>query len=212
MHPMMAWQNLICLTKQNLKKMKKQFFAAAVIAAMFTGTAAMAQDGKGLYLTPQDYVNKKTESQDKIKAEPLFQRSKVKTSKDGKAASFDKSEVYGYRDAKNQDYRFFGNEAYKIIDNDQFLLYSRLEHVQNGKERTKETRYYFSAEPGSAVLPLTKNNLKKAFPDNRPFHDLLDLQFSSDKELTAYDNFHKEYKVKTLYNNAGNKSLHAFNQ
>lgn len=179
---------------------------------MFTSTAVMAQDGKGLYLTPQDYVNGKAESQDKIQAEPIFQRSKVKALKDGKQASFDKSEVYGYRDGKNQDFRFYNKEAYKIIDNDQFLLYSRLEHVQNGKERTKETRYYFSVEAGSALLPLTKNNLKKAFPDNRQFHDLLDLQFRSDRELTAYDSFHKEYKVKALYNNAANKSMHAFNR
>jgi hypothetical protein len=38
-------------------------------------------------------------------------------------------------------------------------------------------------------------NLKAAFPTNHKFHDELDANFKSDKELTAYDSFHKMYKV-----------------
>ncbi|UYQ94052.1 hypothetical protein MKQ68_02970 [Chitinophaga horti] len=189
--------------------MKKRIFAAAMIAAMFAGTAVMAQNG--LYMTGQDYVKKNAVAKDKIQAEQVFNRSKIKVTKNGESTQLDKSQVFGYQE-NGQDYRFFNNDAYKIIDNDQFLLYSRLEHIQNGKERTKETRYYFSTEAGTALLPLTKANLKKAFPDNRSFHDLLDLQFRSDKELTAYDSFHKQYKVQSLYQTAANGALQAINR
>jgi hypothetical protein len=179
---------------------------------MFAGTTVMAQTGKGLYMTQQDYESKRTNEADKISTESVFNRSKVVTSKDGKTSTFDKSEVYGYRDKNNQDYRFFNKEAYKIVDNDQFVLYSRLEHIQHGKERTKETRFYFSVQPGSELLPLTKANLKQAFPANRQFHTLLDLQFRSDRELTAYDKFHKQFKVMELYNTAANGALQALNK
>lgn len=189
--------------------MKKGIFAAATIAAMFTGTTVMAQNGNGIYMTQQDYTAKTAVSKDKIQAEPLFQHSKFKAVKDGETKTFNKNEVFGYRE-NGQDYRFVNNGAYKILDNDQFLLYSRFEHIKNGKEQTRETRYYFSVEPGSKLMPLTKANLKQAFPENKSFHDLLDLQFRSDKELTAYDSFHKQYKVKSLYNTA-QRGLQAIN-
>ena len=47
-------------------------------------------------------------------------------------------------------------------------------------------------------MPLTMENLKKAFPENHKFHDDLTAQFKNDKELMAYDSFHKKTKLNHL--------------
>jgi hypothetical protein len=68
----------------------------------------------------------------------------------------------------------------------------------NGKEKRRETRYYFSKNAESRILPLTIRNLKFAYP-NRDFHDLLDVHFRSNKELMRYDAFNNEYKLKRIF-------------
>ena len=45
---------------------------------------------------------------------------------------------------------------------------------------------------------LNHENLKKAFPDNHKFHDGLDASFKG-KDISAYDAFHKMFKVNHLY-------------
>ena len=49
------------------------------------------------------------------------------------------------------------------------------------------------------IVPLTILNLKKALPDNHTFHDLLDMSFKHDSDLTKYDDFHKMFKVNRLF-------------
>jgi len=56
--------------------------------------------------------------------------------------------------------------------------------------------------PGSdALQELTKMNLKKAYPENHGFHDVLDTNFKEDKELTSYDEYHKMYKINWILKN-----------
>ena len=56
-------------------------------------------------------------------------------------------------------------------------------------------KYFFTTASSDVLQPLTKENLKKAFPENHPFHDALDATFKSDDDLSQYDTFHKMYKV-----------------
>ena len=58
--------------------------------------------------------------------------------------------------------------------------------------------YFFSVDAASEPQPLTKSNVKAAYPDNHKFHDALDAQFKEDNELYAYDNFHKMYKLNQI--------------
>ena len=108
-----------------------------------------------------------------------------------------KSDNYGYRDTKGIDYRFVDNNAYKLLSKKGGVL---LYVYQNIKKETKgsieyESEYYFSKDIASAPQGLTKENLKASFPDNHKFHDALEATFKDDKELAAYDSFHKMYKV-----------------
>jgi hypothetical protein len=48
------------------------------------------------------------------------------------------------------------------------------------------------------VRPLTLDALKRAYPENHRFHDLIDLAFRSNEELIRYDDFHHEYRIARL--------------
>lgn len=64
--------------------------------------------------------------------------------------------------------------------------------------------YFFSKDATSSLQALTKENLKAALPDYHKFHDALDENFKIDKELYAYDNFHKMYKLNWILKNYKN--------
>jgi hypothetical protein len=98
--------------------------------------------------------------------------------------------------------RSYNNLSYKVVDTDGFIIYSRDVHATGSKATVKERRYYFSKNGESEIHPLTINNLKYAFPRNREFHDLLDIHFRSNDELTRYDSFYKEFKLKSIFKKA----------
>jgi hypothetical protein len=92
-------------------------------------------------------------------------------------------------------YRLVGNDRYQILEAKAVYIYSLDVIVRKG---TSEKTYFFSIGPAGDVLPLTILNLKKAFPENHAFHDLLDMSFKHDSDLTKYDDFHKMFKVNRL--------------
>ena len=97
--------------------------------------------------------------------------------------------------ADQRSVRVVGNEQYQILEAKDIYIYSADILVRKG---TTDKAYFFSAGPNGEVLPLTIVNLKKAFPDNHRFHDVLDMAFKNDSQLTKYDDFHKMFKVNRL--------------
>ena len=55
--------------------------------------------------------------------------------------------------------------------------------------------FYFSKDIQSTPQPLTKANLKAAYPGNHKFHDALEVTFKDDNDLSAFDSFHNKFKV-----------------
>lgn len=159
---------------------------------------------QGIYRTLEDYnkgvltYQKQGDEKYRLRADMLFSRDKVEIKKGERDMRLNKSEIFGYRDENGQDYRFFNNERYKIIDRGMFVLYSREENKVRGKEKTRETVYYFSDKAGAPLAELNRYNLKKAYPRNREFHDLLDMAFQSDRELLQYDKFNGEYRLERV--------------
>jgi hypothetical protein len=96
-------------------------------------------------------------------------------------------------DARN--YRIVGNDRYQIVEAKALHIYTLDVIVRKG---ASEKTYFFSVGPNGDILPLTILNLKNAFPDNHTFHDLLDMSFKHDSDLTKYDEFHKMFKVNRL--------------
>jgi hypothetical protein len=106
-----------------------------------------------------------------------------------------------YRIHNNKIYRVFGKGEYQILDTDEFYLYYAYEQVEKtkGKALVKTDEYFFSKNAGSPIILLTSENLKRAFPDNLPFHYAIDAQFRRDQDLIAYDPYFKGYKLKYVY-------------
>ncbi|WP_119080335.1 hypothetical protein [Chitinophaga alhagiae] len=175
--------------------MKRFFLSLSILGMGLFSATAFAQNG--VYLTAEDFANKELRYDD-VNAHIPFRYGKVKVTDGNKKLLLDKNDVYGYRQG-NQDYRIIGNNAYKVLDAEHFHIYSRQVETSKGKGRITETQYYFSAEPGSELQPLTIANLKKAFPDNDRFHQLLDLQFRHNNELAWYDDYAKKFKIKSIY-------------
>jgi len=96
-------------------------------------------------------------------------------------------------DARN--YREVGNDRYLILESKALYIYALDTVVRKG---ATEKTYFFSVGPSGDIAPLTIVNLKKAFPNNHAFHDLLDMTFKHDSDLTWYDDFHKMFKVNRL--------------
>ena len=107
-----------------------------------------------------------------------------------------------YQNRDSKIYRVFEKNEYQILDTAEFYLYYAYEQVEKvkGKALVKTDEYFFSRTAESPILLLTAENLKKAFPDNLPFHYAIDAQFKRDQDLIAYDPYYKGYKIKYVYN------------
>ena len=94
--------------------------------------------------------------------------------------------------------RVVDGAAYRVVAGEPLVLYTRERNVMSGKRFEVVVDRYFSTSPTAPVQPLTLETLKRAYPTNREFHDLLMLAFRSDAELMRYDEYHREYLVERL--------------
>ena len=94
-------------------------------------------------------------------------------------------------------------KGYTLLNpGEEITIYKYVHYAHSSKEADKYAHiYFFSTAATDTLQPLTSLNLKKAFPDNHPFHDALDANFKADKELINYDEFHKMYKISWLLKN-----------
>jgi hypothetical protein len=162
----------------------------------------------GLYTTADDFLNQKitypvdcSDVSDKLRVNNLFESTSGIIKSKGKKHRFYKVNFYGYRNCKNENFRFDYKTPYQIIDTTGFFIYYRSVQAEpvKGKGLVKTDAYFFSTKADNTIQPLTMDNLKKAFPGNHSFQYALDDHFRNDKDLAAYDTFQKTYKVKYLY-------------
>jgi len=94
-------------------------------------------------------------------------------------------------------------KGYTVLNAGEAIVIYKYQHPSHSPKEAEKygPKYFFTTGSSNELQPLTKTNLKKAFPENHPFHDALDATFKEDKELTLYDNFHKMYKVSWLIKN-----------
>lgn len=94
-------------------------------------------------------------------------------------------------------------KGYTVLNAGEPVTIYKYQHASHSPKEAEKygPKYFFTTTSSDELQPLTKTNLKKAFPENHPFHDALDATFKEDKELTLYDNFHKMYKVSWLIKN-----------
>jgi hypothetical protein len=162
----------------------------------------------GVYSSFSDFLNHKlvwevdcNDEKSKLKLNDLFDSPNGYVLINGQKHVFSKNQVYGYLNCKNESYRFYKNSSYKVMDTAAFFLYYqyKTEQAVKGKGNIKTDEYFFSVKGNDPIQPLTVENLKNSFPENHKFQYALDAMFKSDKELLAYDNILKMYKLKYLY-------------
>ena len=157
---------------------------------------------KGIYLTVEDFLSHHLsyENSDKIILNTFFAGSTIKVVIKGESKTIAKNNIYGYHSNNNEDFRFYKNELYQIINSVPFFVYKHYASatVEAGKGNVKKESYFYSVKGTDGLLPLTVANLKKSFADNATFLDLLD-QVKNDDELVSYDTYRNQLKIAYLY-------------
>jgi len=180
-------------------------FMALMLLLLSLNKHAFAQK-EGIYFTSTDFdtcnlsFTKKDNLRYKFRLNELFHSKYIKIIIGDSTFNLCKDSIFGYRDNEGVSHRIYDKIMYRIINpNESILLYSTTTTV-NSKGNQTITNYFFSTNSGSPIYPLTKLNLKKAFPANSNFHELIDIYFKSDKDLVTYDNFYSIYKINRIYN------------
>lgn len=195
--------------------MKKIYYMSILLMCQLTigQSAHSQQNSSGIYKTAEDFQQKTLSfsidcnlEKHKIRTNILFDGSEVRVKHMGTTYTMKKSETFGYRACGGKVYRFVDNKEYTILNPIETLnIYYYQNPAHSPKEAAKyHPMYFFSKDAKSELQELTKANLKAAFPGNHKFHDALDVNFKEDKEISAYDSFHKMYKLNWILKNNGN--------
>ena len=175
----------------------------AIVTISMYGMLVKAQNAKtGIYLTEQDYKSNKLtyvlSDHDKLHLNGFFEGKNINLVYQGKKIKLSKNEIFGYR-LNNQDFRFYHNEAYRILDTAGFLLYSAEKLSQQGKGYKPVEQYFYSTNTAKPVLELTIDNLWNSFPAQTGFRYSLQNYFNKNGDLAGYDKLSHQYKIKYLY-------------
>ena len=181
--------------------------ALAVLVFSSAGTAQVAPSKtSGVYLTAGDYQSGRLSFEGdceseahKLELHDVLHKSYIHVTHETEKRRFEKSELFGFRACDGHDYRFAANLEHQILEARELYIYSRDVYVSHGRGRHTVRGYFFSAGADGPVLALTKENLKKTFPDNLKFHEALDAAFGAKQKLSEYDETQKMFKVNELW-------------
>jgi hypothetical protein len=201
---------ILLLIKLNLKTMKSNTLSI-LIALLFSSIIgnSNAQDTtivvSGVFLTAKDYQNNKLiqeadceNDEQKFKTYNFFSKSTFDILYKGKKTTYEKKDIYAYRNCHNEVWRFYKNKEYQIKETKAMYIYSVNKVVVDGGVIEMEPIYYFSTAADEEIKLLTIHNLKKEYPNNKTYHNMLDAEFSSDKAIQSYDFTNKMYFVNYL--------------
>jgi len=179
--------------------------AVALIICLFTVKASSEELPDGIYTSATDFINRKMNYQlnadhrkDKLYINEFLNGAYIKIIAEGKERKLLKKDAFGYRYAQ-QDYRFYKNNEYKIVDTAGFYLYTHRELVQSVKGYELHNIYYFSKTASAPILPLTLKNMEAVYPQNTKLRYLIEGQFSTDTALSQFDTVLNTYKIKYIY-------------
>ncbi|MCF8428420.1 MAG: hypothetical protein K9I36_16925 [Bacteroidia bacterium] len=180
-------------------------YVSIIILPLITYPFSILAQNAGIYLTHNQFDNAII-SYGEIKnlkyrfnADRILNQSSIKIVIGDSIYYFNKDSIFGFRDNKSISYRFYGGEEYQIMNPTETILLYKLTNTINGKGFQTVEHYFFSCNSNTTILPLTKLNLKIAFPNRSNFHELIDMYFDSDRELLSYDSFYHIYKINRVY-------------
>lgn len=187
----------------------KTIITASLI--MFIARSGFSQkDSSGIYFTSDDYSRHKlayaincTKEKHSINADPIFENKNIIIKHAGVKHKHPKDSVYAVKYCDGSIKRIFNGSEYPLINPEEKIMIYKVVSGSTGKGgSTVKTTFYFSKDATSNIQELTIYNIKTAFPDNHKFHDLIDMDFHSNDELSQYDDFHKIMKINRVFQNS----------
>jgi hypothetical protein len=161
---------------------------------------------QGIYRNASDFKQRyywiKSNTNEKFKVYPHkhFRSNEIKVVCGDTVFHIAKKDIYGYTDKEGNQYRFFNNQQYKIINpTENVLLYSK-QILAGPKGNTPTLIYFFSKDADSPISELSILNVKNTFRENTQLVEKLDLHFKNDLDLIQYDAYYKAYKINHLIN------------
>ncbi len=178
---------------------------------MFIATLGFSQkDSSGIYFTAGDYSLHKLayaincmKEKHSINADPIFENKSIIIKHGGVKHKHPKDSIYAVKYCDGSIKRIFNGTEYSLINPDEKIMIYKVVSGSTGKGgSTLKTTFYFSKDAISNIQELTIYNIKAAFSENHKFHDLIDMDFHNNDELTQYDDFHKIMKINRVYQNS----------
>jgi hypothetical protein len=161
---------------------------------------------QGIYRNASDFKQRyywiKSNTNEKFKVYPHkhFHTNEIKVVCGDSIFNIAKADIYGYTDKEGNQYRFFNNQQYKIINpTENVLLYSK-QILAGPKGNTPTLIYFFSKDADSPISELSILNVKNTFRENTQLIEKFDLHFKNDLDLIQYDAYYKTYKINHLIN------------
>ncbi|HTB07288.1 MAG TPA: hypothetical protein VK806_10085 [Bacteroidia bacterium] len=193
-----------------MKNISILFIALLIISRLgFAQTTPRTILYSGIYKTAQDFKDGKLSfpmncdsASGRMKLHHFVSGKYVSITKNKINYKLSKDSIFGYRNCKGQDYRFFENHSYEyqIAEAKSIVIYLALlaDPTYTGKGIKLAPTYFFSKTLNSDIMPLTMSNLKLAFAGNTKFCNMLDGEIKSDKDLSVYDETYKMYRINYL--------------
>lgn len=182
----------------------KLFFTVILIIVSFT-LFAQKERVRGIYKTCDDFVKGNLSFDNncnirniRIRLNDFFSKKYITVKKGDSSLKYLKKDIFGYRNCKNDFFRFKGKIELLLLNaGEQILIYK---HIVSKPPtgRTNVTNYYFSLCIYSPVQKLTISNLKNIFPANSVFKNFIDKNFRYNTDLAEFDKVNKMYKVNLL--------------
>ncbi|HEX9514424.1 MAG TPA: hypothetical protein VF939_28220 [Puia sp.] len=178
----------------------------ALIGCFFTVSTAIAQiECSGVYLTANDFVAGKllpaTDGRPRSRTaeEQIMNCKYVFVNQGGHHHIMNVRDVYALRSCEGKIVRMYNDGYYTLLNPGENILLYVVVCNPVSKGNVLRRKYYFSKDAGSEIEDLTLDNLKAAFRDNQAFHQAVEAQFRADKDLYAYDNAYKCYRLNRIY-------------
>ena len=199
----------ICLSNLKTNIMKKSFLVIPLFLFSLNAELNAQKVNEGVYLSANDYANGKisyaynsNSKNYKLHANEIFCTSSMKIKFNDSVKKLSKDSIFGYRDKNNICHRFYNKSEFQIINNSEnLIIYSKSTLEGNSRNKKFVTSYYFSKDAASAILPLTKVNLKTVYLKDLKFQEMINAFFDTDNELVNYDHKTQKYFLNNIYEN-----------
>ena len=173
------------------------------IAVLLMASMSLYAQPGGVYLSVADFENGKVSypfdcsRKSRIKLNEFLRKDFITLIQGRESINIPRDSVFGFRDCDHKIFRIGPENHYEILNPAEVIILYRAEEVAS-KSLEGWVFYFFSNTLKGKMRDLTRENLKREFPDNTKFHELLDHSFRSE-HYAEYDEYHKSYKLNLIY-------------